>query len=169
MLTRGLTLDPEYRMDTLDEAALWLQLVIRILDRAFPGGPTSVVGSQPIKATHDTKGIHVNTSGATGDFSPPWKATGKANRKDNSTVDFDLNFLWYMKSKPQQKSSQPSKLTGKVNRKISISGLWQKNDNAILPDDMSLNGWEFSSGIKFSNLGQLRAYINDQTQHAKQH
>jgi hypothetical protein len=160
MLTKGLTFEPGSRkMDLLDEGALWLQLVIRLLDQSFPSGPQSVIGSMPIKATHNTLGIHVNTSGARGDFPAPWRTAGTATRKDNSTINYNLNFSWGMSSDSHNES---------LNYKSkNISGHWHKDLSVnLLPDNMSLAGWDFYSEMKFSDLGELRTYIND---HNSQH
>jgi hypothetical protein len=71
MLTKGLKLERGYEIDALDGPVLSMQLVLHLLDRVFPKGPSSIPQGQQIDRK-DPIAIRYATPSASGRIAAPW-------------------------------------------------------------------------------------------------
>jgi len=126
MLMKGVEHEAGYEIDALDGPVLMHQLVITLLDQAFPNGPTSVVGSVPIKLVQKERAIRIATQSAGGRLEAPWSLMGTSRRADNR-IEYDLQFV----------------LTAdRSTKSLGFTGFWEKAPAVPLLDDhMSLDGW----------------------------
>jgi hypothetical protein len=115
-----------YEIDALDGPALLHQLVVTLLDQAFPGGPMSVGASAPVKMQQPARAIQVSTPSADLRLAAPWSLSGTAHRSGDS-IDYDLEFVFDVEG---------SKVA------MLLAGSWQKASTApALDDQMTLEGW----------------------------
>jgi hypothetical protein len=112
-------------IDTLDGSVLVHQLVMTLLDQAFPKGPSSVGVSAPIKIDQKKRAISIATPSAEGRFAAPWTLTGTA-RRDGDRIEYDLQFVF-----PANASRET----------VAFSGFWEYAPVPPLDDHMSLDGW----------------------------
>ena len=90
-LVRGAALPPDGEIDLLDGAALSLQLVLRLLELAHPGGPASVSGEVTVQKSH-LENVRVATRGAAGEFGPPSTLSGALKPLRPDGVSYRLVF-----------------------------------------------------------------------------
>ena len=167
LLMKDVPHEPGYEIDALDGTVLTHQLVIALLDQAFPEGPTAVRAETPIKITQKERAIRIATASASGRLEAPWTLNGTA-RPAGSRIEYDLRLEF-----TAQGAAQP----------LAVSGYWEKEEPARLDDRMSIDGWSLhwlgpmtlssergtilDYGAKpavpqWANLGALRAYIADE-------
>ena len=126
MLMKDVQHETGYEIDALDGPVLMHQLVITLLDQAFPKGPSSVSGSFPIRIAQKTRPIRIATQSADGLIEAPWTLTGTARRADGR-IGYDLQLAFTAENSE---------------RKLAFTGFWQKAPLATpLDDRMSLAGW----------------------------
>jgi len=124
MLASGLPISPGSEIDTLDIPVLQVQIALKLLARAFPGGPRSIHGETPINVSETVKPLEVATPSASGAFPPPWSISGKAT-ETSGRISFVLAFSI-------QGQEQP----------LTISGTWERLTTApAFPDSQPIAGW----------------------------
>lgn len=168
MLMKDVQHESGYEIDALDGPVLMHQLVMTLLDQAFPNGPTSVGASVPIRIVQKERAIRISTPSAGGRLQAPWTLTGTA-RRAGDRIEYDLQFVFT--------AEQSTKSLG-------FTGFWEKAPAApSLDDHMSLDGWIvywltpmtstsqqgtiFDYGAKptsehWADLAALRKYIADE-------
>ncbi len=170
MLTKGLELKPGYEIDAIDAPVLSLKLVMIILGRIFPDGPSELIGHKNIDHTDNT-GIKYATPSASGYIPAPWDVKGSVNKHSKGNVAFDLQLIFQVKERENKNSTFS----------ISMKGELGMNDNPVFLDNESLEGWktyglgprQFKQGEStifdygatpgtkngYQNIGDIRAYI----------
>jgi hypothetical protein len=126
MLMKNVQHESGYEIDALDGPVLMHQLVMTLLDQAFPHGPASVSASVPIKIVHKARAIRIATSSAGGRLEAPWTLTGSA-RHAGDRIDYDLQFVFTADGSTKS---------------LGFAGFWEKAPAApSLDGQMSLDGW----------------------------
>jgi len=125
MLMKDVEYEAGYEIDALDGTVLIHQLVMTLLDQAFPKGPSSVGASVPIKLTQKKRAIRIATPSAEGGFPAPWTLTGTAHR-EGDRVEYDLRFI--------VSAETPA-------RSFQFTGYWEQAPVPPIEDDMPLDGW----------------------------
>ena len=126
LLMRDVQHEAGYEIDALDGPVLMAQLVVTLLDQAFPAGPSSVLTSHPVQVKQKTRAIRIATQSASARFDAPWVLTGTVRRRAQR-VEYDLRF---------------SARTSEGPYSFKARGLWQKEPNpASLDESMPLDGW----------------------------
>jgi hypothetical protein len=155
-------------LDSINGPLLMLQLTLRLLERAIPGGPSSLARDTRVELNEQSTGIKVTGLGADGEFFAPWTLKGSVGPAGKGQVKFELDFVSTSRGK------------GRPPYETSIAGIWQ---NAVppvqLPDTYSLRGWRVyqlkpvvkprgmintlglgaSAPMAFGNLGDLRRSV----------
>jgi hypothetical protein len=125
MLTRGLDLAAGQELDVVDGPGLMLRLLVTLLARAIPGGPTAVTAPLAIDHAEPDQPLEISTLGATAAFPSPWQVRGEVRRTDEATIGFELVF------------------THGGAASIQLAGTWAQTTPApALDEDMSLAGWQ---------------------------
>lgn len=130
MLTKGLKLKPGYEIDALDGPVLSMRLLFILLQRVFPKGPGSIVGTTDVDH-RDQVGIKYATPSASGDIAAPWHVKGKVSRLPDSQVRFDLALSFPL----QRQDKEPSSLTVHMKGELGVL------DRPVFRDTDSLEGW----------------------------
>jgi hypothetical protein len=125
MLIKDIPHESGDEIDTLDGTVLIHQLVMTLLDQAFPKGPSSVGASAPIRVDQKKRAISIATRSAQGRFAAPWTLTGTAHRQVDR-IEYDLQFVF-----PANGSRE----------RIAFSGFWEYAPVPPLDSHMSLDGW----------------------------
>jgi hypothetical protein len=126
MMMKDVQHERGYEIDALDGPVLMHQLVITLLDQAFPNGPTSVGVSTPVKIAQKRRAIRIATPSAGGRLEAPWTLTGTA-RSASGRIEYDLQFVFTADGSTSS---------------LGFTGFWEKLPAAPpLDDHMSLDGW----------------------------
>ena len=91
VLSRGFAGDAELGA-SLDAPALMMQLALRLLERAEPGGPARITGDRDIDLVEEISPILLETYSATGGFQAPWSLQGRISPAGETRRRFDLHF-----------------------------------------------------------------------------
>ena len=91
VLSRGFAGDAELGA-SLDAPALMMQLALRLLERAEPGGPAAVTGEQAIDLVETVSPILLQSYSASGGFQAPWSLRGSIAPVGETRRRFDLHF-----------------------------------------------------------------------------
>jgi hypothetical protein len=91
VLSRGFAGDPELGA-SLDAPALMMQLALRLLERAEPGGPARITEDRDIDLVEEISPILLESYSATGGFQAPWSLQGRISPTGETRRRFDLNF-----------------------------------------------------------------------------
>jgi hypothetical protein len=91
VLSRGFAGDPELG-SSLDAPALMMQLALRLLERAEPGGPARISADREIDLVEEISPILLETYSATGGFQAPWSLQGRISPAGETRRRFDLHF-----------------------------------------------------------------------------
>lgn len=94
VLSRGYGEYQEEMGATMDAPALMMQLALRLLERAEPGGPSKVTGDVDIDLTEEIMNIMLDTGTASGGFQAPWSVKGEIAATSDTKRRFDLNFTF---------------------------------------------------------------------------
>lgn len=130
LAVRDLRLERGRELDTINGPLLMLQAVLKLLERAVPGGPGAVTQDIRIGLSEPNAGIKVSALGAEGEFFAPWSVQGVIGPAGKGRVRFELEF----RSSSRGRSSTPYE--------SSIAGIWHNAAPRIaLSDGMSLRGW----------------------------
>jgi len=126
MLMRDVSHEQGHEIDALDGPVLTSQLIVTLLDQAFPAGPTSVRTRHRVRVEQKTRAIRIATSSASGRFEAPWRLTGTVQRRDGR-IEYDLRFLARTPDGPHS---------------FGARGFWVKESNtSAVEEHMSLDGW----------------------------
>jgi len=126
LLMKDVEHEPGYEIDAIDGPMLLQQLVVVLLDRAFPDGPASIGATAPIKIRQAERAIHVVSPGAELRLAAPWTLSGAAHRA-SGRIEYDVEFVF----------------TGEGSEKsMHFTGFWQQaSAPTALDDRMPLDGW----------------------------
>ncbi len=130
LLTRQLTLPAGAELDYFDDLILKQQLVVALLDEAFPQGPQAVVGSLLVALDDRGLPVHTETTNTSRVYYPPWSLRAQARREDAETLAVNLTF------------DTQSRGAGSQRMRMDIEARWSK---AVMPlalgDEMPLEQW----------------------------
>jgi hypothetical protein len=167
LAVRDLPLERGRELDGFNGPLLMLQLVLRVLERAAPGGPASVKRDTRIDLIEREKPIKVTGVGADGEFFAPWSARGLLGPAPDGQIRFELEF-------------DSAARDGAGAYRSSVAGIWQNaSPPPKLPDTMALRGWRVfqlrqaaraagasnvvglatSAPMAFANLGEVRRRV----------
>jgi hypothetical protein len=125
LLAKDLEFSPGAEIDTLDGPTLEVQLLLKLLSKAVPGGPSQARLSQVVALKQQNEPIEVSTRSASGTYPVPWSLNGSLKREGSNRLAFTLTFTFLQAPGP-----------------ISFAGTWEKASVApVLPDSMSVVGW----------------------------
>ncbi len=91
VLSRGFAGDAELGA-SLDAPALMMQLALRLLERAEPGGPAAVTEEKAIDLVETANPILLQSYSASGGFQAPWSLSGRIAPAGETRRRFDLHF-----------------------------------------------------------------------------
>ncbi len=91
VLSRGFAGDPELG-GSLDAPALMMQLALRLLERAEPGGPSRISEQRDIDLDETIDPIYLESYTASGVFQAPWSLRGRILPAGDTRWRFDLEF-----------------------------------------------------------------------------
>jgi hypothetical protein len=165
MATKDLALAQGFEMDTVDGALIQVHLLIALLFRAFPAGPTSVRREERVNLEEMQTAIEVGVGAAFASYGVPWSLSGTVRKTQTEVVEYDLSFSFLTGASP----------TGQVSRLVRrLTGMVEKvKESFALPDSFMLQGWSvFRFGpalanssldymarpaeISFGSVGELR-------------
>lgn len=168
LLARDVPLERGRELDAFNGPLLMLQLTLRVLERAAPGGPKSIERDTKIELNERDKPVKVSGIGADGEFFAPWSAKGSIGPAPGGQIRFELEFV----STRRARSSAPYQ--------TSIAGIWHNAPPPVqLPDSMPLRGWRgfqikpavkargagntvglgTSPPMAFTNMGEVRMRV----------
>jgi hypothetical protein len=144
---------------SLDAPALMMQLALRLLERAAPGGPSAIDRETPVDVTDAVHHITLDTGGAVGGFQAPWSVSGVIAPAGPDQRRFDLHFEF---SVPSEGETQQASMR--------LKGLADFGGGDFpVSDSESLDGWQLSwrdendaaakEAGSVGTLGQLRKLI----------
>jgi hypothetical protein len=126
LLMRGVPHEIGYEIDALDGPVLMHELVVALLDQAFPRGPGALRGVVPIKIVQKSRAIRIATASASGRLEAPWSLTGTA-RRDGARIEYELVFAF---------------TASDATKSMRVAGVWEKAADVLALDDhMPLDGW----------------------------
>jgi len=91
VLSRGFAQEPELG-SSLDAPALMMQLALRLLERAEPGGPAKITEAREIEVLEESSPIELESYSAVGGFKAPWALKASIEPVGESRRRFDLHF-----------------------------------------------------------------------------
>lgn len=94
VLTRGFGKYRAQAAESLDAAALMMQLALRLLERSEPGGPSVITGPVDVDLLDEINHIHLDTGSAVGGFQAPWAIAGSITPAGETRRKFDLKFTF---------------------------------------------------------------------------
>lgn len=131
LLVRDMRLEPGKELDAVNGPLLMLQLVLRLLERAVPGGPSTITKNMQLEISERSRSLFVTGIGADGEFVAPWTLRGTVGPAGKGSVKFELEFV----------STVPRRAN--VRYESSIAGVWENSAPPIVfPDAMGLRGWQ---------------------------
>jgi hypothetical protein len=130
MAIQGPIAQPGYEIDALDGFALQLQLVMKLLGRAYPRGPASTKTIQDVDYSDDATGVEIATQSASGTIQAPWRIVGKLKHVESDSIDFDLTLT----SRNARESSKEII--------VRFSGVLSSSTNSQIDDNLNLDGWK---------------------------
>ncbi len=145
MAMQGPIAKPGYEIDALDAFALQLQLVMKLLGRAYPSGPASTKVSQDVDYSDDNTGIELATQSAGGRIQAPWHVVGKLSHIEADAVQYDLTL------------TSKNARDGAKEITLKLSGVLSNRPNTKIDDGLNLNGW------KLFNVGPQSRKQGDST------
>ncbi len=165
LLARDITLARGRELDAFNGPLLMLQLALRLLERAAPGGPESIRRNTAIDLVERERALEVSGLGANGEFFAPWQVRGTLAPGGDGRIAFEIEFV----SASHARNGLPYE--------TRIAGIWQNASPPVqLPDAMALHGWRgfrikptvrshgeintlgvgTSAAMGFANLGEVR-------------
>lgn len=79
---------------SFDAPALMMQLVLRLLERAEPAGPSAISERRQVEVEDKINYINLDSGAAAGRFPAPWSVTGSVWPQADSQRRFDLAFTF---------------------------------------------------------------------------
>jgi hypothetical protein len=169
MLVRNLALQEHWELKALDGPALAMQLAVKVLNLAFPGGSETVSAHSDIHLDEAERGIFLSTPSSDGHVLAPWTAQGWAARHADGEVNFDLT----VRARRNRE--------GAGQHVIPLKGSWKHDPVPLALDDaMPLSDWrlyviaplaepfgpgrattpgQFARDVGFAKLGEVRAAL----------
>jgi hypothetical protein len=92
VLSRGFGEHQEELGSSLDAPALMMQLALRLLERAEPGGPAAIAGPVDVDVVDEINQIYLESYSAIGGFHAPWSVKGTIAPAGADQRRFDLRF-----------------------------------------------------------------------------
>ena len=93
VLSRGFgESENELQGASLDAPALMMQLVLSLLERVAPAGPSASSGVSEVAFEEPVNPIHLDSGGAAGSFLAPWAVQGSITESTDTHRKFDLSF-----------------------------------------------------------------------------
>lgn len=135
VLLRGF--DPDSaELVSIDAPALMMQLALRLLERAQPGGPAAVTDQQDVRVEDKINLIHLQSGAAVGGFPAPWTVTGAIRAQGDTARRFELLFTF---------TTDGAEGASETTSQISFKGLAEYAPGVFpLTDELSLDDWELS-------------------------
>ncbi len=130
MAMQGPIAQPGYEIDALDAFALQLQLVMKLLGRAYPHGPTSTKPVQDLEYSDDATGIKIATQSANATIQAPWRIVGKIKQIEGGSIGFDLMLT-------SRNAREPSKQVV-----VRFSGTLSNSSKTRIDDQLILENWK---------------------------
>jgi hypothetical protein len=159
VLSRGFGKYADEAAASLDAAALMMQLALRLLERAEPGGPSRVTGETAVQLEDAINHINLDTGTAMGGFQAPWAIEGSLAPQGVEGRRFDLDFSF----------TAPGP-DGAVQAEMRLNGVADFNDREFpITGSSTLDGWRLDwrddndAAARAANsaktLEQLRAVV----------
>lgn len=169
LIVRDTRLEPGKELDAMNGPLLMLQLVLQLLERSVPGGPSQLTRDMRVDVSEASRAIAVTGVGADGEFLAPWRLTGTIGPGGKGIVKFELEFV----SAARGQSG--------ARYETSIAGIWQNTPPPVtFQDSMNLRGWQVyrfkpavrqrgavnvvglgtSAPLGFVNLGEVRRHAS---------
>jgi len=140
MAIQGPIAEPGYEIDAMDAAVLELQLVIQLLGRVFPNGPSVLQSAQIIDYTDSKTGIQIATPSAGGMIQPPWHVVGEVKSAQGGAIQYQLTFT--SKTGGQGAKGGPDSV-------VILSGSLSNAQSAQIDDTLNLEKWNlFGVGVQ---------------------
>jgi len=158
VLSRGFAGDAELGA-SLDAPALMMQLALRLLERAEPGGPAKITEARDFDLVEEINPILLQSYAASGEFHPPWSLKGQIAPAGETQRRFDLHFDFSVGagSEVQRGSMRLKGLADFGTRDFPVAG------------SASLNGWtltwrnadDAAAQSTVATLEELRALLKE--------
>ena len=159
-----------HELQERDDPIMYLQVVLRLLGRALPEGPSSVTVNKKLDVADDKAPLRVRKGdSAQLEFGAPWRAQGSANPGGQGQIRFELAFNYADKAR------------GGARSELKLSGIWQQLSRLrALDNKFSLAGWQVhridtlanivggnttlstvahTQALQFATVGDLRSRI----------
>jgi hypothetical protein len=140
LLIKNLPLEKGYEMDELEGEVIELRMLLAILQRVAPAGPTSIRSISPVDKSGTAEIPLDEAYPSEGGVPAPWVLAGTLGTKGDGIIEFDLNL---------------NAGKGEDRMVAQLKGTWQKDGSApTIADDVSLAGWQvFSLGPRREKRG----------------
>ncbi len=136
MAVQGPIAEQGYEIDALDAPVLEYQLLLKLLSKALPNGPTELKGKREIDLKEEKDGISLATPSAGGTIPAPWRLVGEVRADSADVIDYQVTLT---SAAPSSKEIRETTLTGKLS----------KEANAKIDDGTPLQGWNlFGIGVQ---------------------
>jgi len=146
LIVRDTRLEPGKELDAVNGPLLMLQLVLQLLERSVPAGPSQLTRELRVDLAEHKRAIAVTGIGADGEFAAPWRLTGSVGPAGKGIVKFELEF------------SSAARGPAGARYQTSIAGIWQNTPPAVVfQDSMSLRGWQV---YRFKPVVRQRGAVN---------
>lgn len=133
MITKGLDLPRGSEIDVLDAPILNMRLLMSLLGRTVPKGPTGFSNEMAISHREAKTGIRFATPSAEGYITAPWRVDGKLEKLPNGSVAYELLLVGGTQD-PLGNTSPPMK--------TRMVGEFSMRSVPVLDDTMPLTGWK---------------------------
>jgi len=151
MAVQGPIVEPGYEIDAMDGAVLELQLVIKLLGRVLPNGPSAVRSAQIIDYTDVKTGIKIATPSAEGMIQPPWHVVGEVKPAEAGAIKYQLTLT---------SRTGDRKAEANTENIVTLAGALSSSKNARIDDALSLESWKlFGVGVQ-SQKRQTSTYYD---------
>ncbi len=94
VIYRGFGSERPEEVMSIDAPSLMLKLVFQLLERARPGGPSSVSSRAYIEIENSDAPVTLDSGQAVGSFFPPWSVKGRLTPSRDDAVQFELHFTF---------------------------------------------------------------------------
>jgi len=146
LIVRDAQLEPGKELDAMNGPLLMLQLVLQLLERSAPAGPSQLARDTRVDLSEPKRAITVSGIGAEGEFAAPWRLTGNIGPAGKGIVKFELEF------------SSATRGASGAGYQTSIAGIWQNTPPAVVfQDSMNLRGWKV---YRFKPVVRQRGTVN---------
>jgi hypothetical protein len=170
LLMKGVTPERLREMRELDEPVLHLQMVLRLLARAAPEGPSAVGNDKLIEIAEPAVPIRVRKgSEARREFNAPWQARGRIRRETGGEIAYDI-VLNHAGNNAQEARTE-----------LNLSGVWRQDSRAhsfdnsfdiadwqvyrvnpvpvVVGGNAQIESMATTKPLRYATLGHLRRHI----------